>query len=1074
MVLRRILLIIVFVFSFPSLIYGGNADSSVVASKEDLTVLSEYLHRIKEHASEEVVLSMADTLFDMASKVNEKRFQTIALGYKVDYYYYRGEGDSLKAWVERGKEFAESKQLPIYYYFYWQRLITYYISINYMNVAMDQTEKMLLKAVNDDYFPGKIEGEKLKGRMYYARGMYDEAKTAFANAIWLEKNKPAGAKVANSHALYLFYIKTLFELNELDGMEDLLKTAYSKCYSDNHRANVCSFFCKYYLKTGEIKKAENYLAKAKKLTSDITPIDIYQILMLNEIEMDKLKGNYSRALEVADSLSRTDVDGQTLYPVYISIYENMGHYREADKYLRLLRNDIDSVRIAGNRDGLKEQLNIQNVEKIKAETLAGELKAQHNKFAIILAVCSLLCGVFIILLYVAVHSYRIKKKLRSAEKFRTEFLQHLSHEVRTPLNSVVGFTDVLVSEKEKDNPDNVRLSQTIHDSSSKLISLISDAVSKISIVAVFMLLSINMIGGEKDNSSQIIASLVNKINQFENGKQLDSLEAAVAKAKTFAKEHTLDSYYFYSWQRLISYYIKINDVSSALDETFKMQEEAIASGSRIGEVEVEKSKGDLYFSRYMYRESADAYANAIEYESKLPTKEGIIDRHILYTQYANVLFYLREYDKMKEVFATALEMCEEDNGQYSGEIYNRMVNYFISIENPAMSKFYLEKLRASGWADLGMVNKQLYGICRMRVEFLLGNLDTASKLADSLSANIKVAPLHTRDALASFYYKTGNWKKANSFYHTLIDYSDSIRVADVREMIDKQLVMMNVNKLKGSRMQVELDAREVIIDYFLSFIIVMSVMLTVLLIIAVKSRQMNKVLMKSAEMETKFLVTLSHDVCSEFNDMVSSSEQLMQSVGEEDELNKHCRIIRGALNQLKKVINDTVDITEYNKEAKCEPVDINECIRSSKHYLPIIIGDNVTYKEEFFQGPSIIMGDSNKIIKVLANLIHNASKFTSSGEIIVKGDKTDNLVIYSVTDTGKGIPNDKRDYVFHFFTKLDTMPQGLGLGLSLSSLIADSINGSLTIDGEYTGGCRFIFSFPYELPPRGRKKLPPK
>lgn len=65
-----------------------------------------------------------------------------------------------------------------------------------------------------------------------------------------------------------------------------------------------------------------------------------------------------------------------------------------------------------------------------------------------------------------------------------------------------------------------------------------------------------------------------------------------------------------------------------------------------------------------------------------------------------------------------------------------------------------------------------------------------------------------------------------------------------------------------------------------------------------------------------------------------------------------------------------------------------------------------------------------------------------------------------ITDTGIGIPQDKQDFVFERFAKLDTFSKGTGLGLALSRLIAKKMGGSLTIDSTYTTGSRFILILP--------------
>ena len=71
-------------------------------------------------------------------------------------------------------------------------------------------------------------------------------------------------------------------------------------------------------------------------------------------------------------------------------------------------------------------------------------------------------------------------------------------------------------------------------------------------------------------------------------------------------------------------------------------------------------------------------------------------------------------------------------------------------------------------------------------------------------------------------------------------------------------------------------------------------------------------------------------------------------------------------------------------------------------------------------------------------------------------------LIFTVTDTGIGIPVDEQEHVFERFVKLNDFSQGTGLGLSICRTIAKKLGGDLVIDKEYTQGTRFIFSVPMQ------------
>ena len=72
----------------------------------------------------------------------------------------------------------------------------------------------------------------------------------------------------------------------------------------------------------------------------------------------------------------------------------------------------------------------------------------------------------------------------------------------------------------------------------------------------------------------------------------------------------------------------------------------------------------------------------------------------------------------------------------------------------------------------------------------------------------------------------------------------------------------------------------------------------------------------------------------------------------------------------------------------------------------------------------------------------------------------DEQLHFSVTDTGPGIPEDKKDYIFERFTKLDSFAQGAGLGLAIARMTAEHLDGSLTLNTEYRKGTKFDLIIP--------------
>ncbi|MDE6175286.1 MAG: two-component sensor histidine kinase, partial [Duncaniella sp.] len=106
--------------------------------------------------------------------------------------------------------------------------------------------------------------------------------------------------------------------------------------------------------------------------------------------------------------------------------------------------------------------------------------------------------------------------------------------------------------------------------------------------------------------------------------------------------------------------------------------------------------------------------------------------------------------------------------------------------------------------------------------------------------------------------------------------------------------------------------------------------------------------------------------------------------------------------------------------------------------------------------------DPQRVHQILLNLLTNAAKFTSKGSITLayRVDNEKETVIFSVTDTGIGIKDEKREEIFERFVKLDKETQGAGLGLTISRLLARILGGDVVLDKSYTRGSRFLLILP--------------
>lgn len=112
--------------------------------------------------------------------------------------------------------------------------------------------------------------------------------------------------------------------------------------------------------------------------------------------------------------------------------------------------------------------------------------------------------------------------------------------------------------------------------------------------------------------------------------------------------------------------------------------------------------------------------------------------------------------------------------------------------------------------------------------------------------------------------------------------------------------------------------------------------------------------------------------------------------------------------------------------------------------------------------PAFVLADSRRLRQVLLNLLANAVKFTARGEVAIRAFSEGDRVVFAVSDTGPGIPEDRRASVFDAFQQLETStggtPKGAGLGLTISRTLVESMGGELVLESTVGEGSEFRFA----------------
>jgi PAS domain S-box-containing protein len=231
---------------------------------------------------------------------------------------------------------------------------------------------------------------------------------------------------------------------------------------------------------------------------------------------------------------------------------------------------------------------------------------------------------------------------------------------------------------------------------------------------------------------------------------------------------------------------------------------------------------------------------------------------------------------------------------------------------------------------------------------------------------------------------------------------------------------------------------------------------------------------EATKAKSEFLANMSHEIRTPMNAIIGMTELALLSWLTPSQ-HHHLQTVKLAADSLMDLLNDILDLSKIEaRKLRLERVEfsIRDTLDDTVNLLAFRAGEKGLELACRVSPdvPDRLVGDPTRLRQIVVNLAGNAIKFTDRGEVVVRAGvqaiQADRAIIrFAVSDTGIGIPEDKREMIFEAFSQADSSITrrfgGTGLGLAISAELVKLMDGQMSLDSEIDKGSTFTFALPF-------------
>lgn len=572
----------------------------------------------------------------------------------------------------------------------------------------------------------------------------------------------------------------------------------------------------------------------------------------------------------------------------------------------------------------------------------------------------------------------------------------------------------------------------------------------------------------------------------------DSVIAGVNRLKRFARSVGNAELYYWTWAaRLVNYYIIQGEYNIALLEAEKMLQEAKKEGKQESIAECYYALANVYAAKGLMKKSQEFMLKEIDiFENTDVVRYNISCQ---YSDAAKIYIDLGEEEKAPELLKKALKAVKSPYHEVTANLV--YVSLYLAQGDTVAARQALEKCRQM-YADEPSLKRHIHYLYDVEIDYdwKVGNFQKALNVLDERETELKrknnlATLMQLRKTKADILWDMNRKEEAAGLYRDFLleqkkekERNEEVATGEFATMLNLQQLTAEKGRLEKISQEKQLQNTRIILFSVIGILCVVIVFLwqqrklnakleksrdkldeknRILIEAKEELRKAKEVAEQSNWLKTMFIQNMSHEIRTPLNSIVGFSGVLVDMLDDKEDIGQYVALIESNSKLLLKLVGDILDISILDSEVeiKHNAVDVNACCQASIDAAGTLFSPDTKLVFKPACDELIINSNYNYIVQVLDNLLSNASKFTHEGSVTLAYEvkKETNQLIFTVTDTGIGIPIDEQEHVFERFVKLDNFSQGAGLGLSICRIVAERLGGFLIIDREYTQGTRFIF-----------------